>query len=403
MLVPRELARRLSVIAPSPTLAINARAAQLRGSGVDIFAFGVGEPDFEPPRFVLEAAKRAIDEGASKYTAVTGILPLRKAICERTERLRGYAPTPDQVCVSVGAKHALFNLALALYEPGDEVIIPAPYWVSYPEQVRMMGATPVIVSTREDEAWRMSPEALRSAITAKTKAIILCSPCNPTGIAYSEAELRGLLEVVRDSDAWFIADEIYADLLYDNRCHASPLALAPDLADRVVLVDGLAKSYAMTGWRIGWAVGPTHLIKALDLVQGQSTTNATAVAQHAAVAALTGPQDEVRAMRDAFERRRNVMLEELNAVPGVRCRVPDGAFYAFADVRGLLGLVTEGGPLGGDADVSRFFLESAHVASVPGSAFGMPGYVRFSYATGEDRIRGGAASLRRAIAGATRP
>ncbi len=363
----------------------------------------MGEPDFEPPRFVLEAAKRAIDEGASKYTAVTGILPLRKAICERTERLRGYAPTPDQVCVSVGAKHALFNLALALYEPGDEVIIPAPYWVSYPEQVRMMGATPVIVSTREDEAWRMSPEALRSAITAKTKAIILCSPCNPTGIAYSEAELRGLLEVVRDSDAWFIADEIYADLLYDNRRHASPLALAPDLADRVVLVDGLAKSYAMTGWRIGWAVGPTHLIKALDLVQGQSTTNATAVAQHAAVAALTGPQDEVRAMRDAFERRRNVMLEELNAVPGIRCRVPDGAFYAFADVRGLLGLVTGGGPLVGDADVSRFFLESAHVASVPGSAFGMPGYVRFSYATGEDRIRGGAASLRRAIAGATRP
>ena len=400
--MPRDLARRLAPIAPSITLAINARAAELRASGLEVFAFGVGEPDFEPPSFVREAAKRAIDEGASKYTAVTGILPLRKAICERSARLRGYEPTPDQVCVSVGAKHALFNLAVALYEPGDEVIIPAPYWVSYPEQVPMMGATPVIVDTREEDGWRMSAEALRGAITSKTKAIILCSPCNPTGIAYTESELRALLAVVRDSDAWFIADEIYADLLYDNLSHASPLALAPELQDRVVLVDGLAKSYAMTGWGIGWAIAPARLIKALDLVQGQSTTNATAVAQHAAIAALSGPQDEVRDMREAFERRRNVMVAELNAVAGVRCRMPEGAFYAFADVRGLLGRTTASGTLHTCADVARFFLEQAHVASVPGSGFGAPGYVRFSYATGEDRIRAGVEALRRAIA-ATSP
>ena len=299
--------------------------------------------------------------------------------------------------VTVGAKHALFNLAIALYEPGDEVIIPAPYWVSYPEQVRMMGATPVIVNTEESSGWKLSPAALEAAITPKTKAIILCTPCNPTGIAYSPDELRALLDVVRRSDAWFIVDEIYAELIYDGLVHGSPLALAPDLADRVITVDGLAKSYAMTGWRIGWAIAPVHVIKAMDLVQGQSTTNATAVAQHAAVAALNGPQDEVVKMRDAFQHRRDAMITGLNSLTGVTCRKPEGAFYAFADVRGLYGLPNGDKRIVDDADVALFLLERAHVASVPGGGFGAPGYVRFSYATSEERIGAGIASMAAAI------
>ena len=376
---------------------MNARAAELRAKGVDVYAFGVGEPDFEPPRFILDAAKQAIDDGASKYTAVSGVLPLRQSICARTARIRGYEPRPDQVIVTVGAKHALFNLAIALYEPGDEVIIPAPYWVTYPEQVRMMGATPVIVQTDEAHGWKLTPEKLQSTITAKTKAIVLCTPCNPTGIAYTPEEMRGLLAVVAKTDAWFIVDEIYAELIYDGLRHASPLSIAPELADRVVTVDGLAKSYAMTGWRIGWAIAPTPLIKAMDLVQGQSTTNATSVAQHAAIAALNGPQDEVQAMRVAFERRRDVMITGLNALPGIKCRKPEGAFYAFADVRGLYGMSHGDKRIENDSDVALFLLDRAHVASVPGAGFGAPGYVRFSYATSEDRIGSGIASMRRAI------
>jgi aspartate aminotransferase len=395
--VPRNLAHRLSVVAPSVTLAMNARAAELRAKGVDVFAFGVGEPDFEPPSFVLEAAKAAIDKGASKYTAVTGIAPLKQAICAATTRARGWTPTPDMVCVSVGAKHALFNLALALYEPGDEVLIPAPYWVSYPEQVRIVGAEPVIVPTREADGWRMSPEDLRAALTPKTKAVILCSPSNPTGTAYDEGQLRGILDVLRAHDCWLIVDEIYAELTYDGFKHASVARLAPDMLDRIIIIDGVSKSYAMTGWRIGWSIAPKHVAKALDMVQGQSTTNASAVAQHAALAALTGDQAELARMRSQFEKRRNAMVAGLNSLPGVKCRTPEGAFYAFADCRGLYGLPWNGKSLQNDEDIAFWLLDRAHVAAVPGGAFGAPGYVRFSYALSEERIAKGIASIRAAI------
>ncbi len=391
------LAARLSVVAPSVTLAMNAKAAELRNKGVDVVAFGVGEPDFDPPRFVLDAAKRAIDEGASKYTAVTGIPALKKAICASTERRRGYAPKPEEVCVSVGAKHALFNVGLALYEPGDEIIIPAPYWVSYPEQVRMLGAEPVIVETREADGFRMTPEAFAKALTPKTKAVIICSPSNPTGSAYSKSEWSALLEVFAKHDAWLVVDEIYADLLYEG-AHTSPPALRPDLRDRMVMIDGVSKSYAMTGWRIGWSIAPTRVSKAIDIVQGQSTTNATAVAQYAALAALEGPQDEVKVMRDAFEKRRAVMVEGLNSLPGVTCRTPEGAFYAFAECSGLYGIPFRGSTLKTDEDIAFWLLEEAHVASVPGGAFGAPGYVRFSYATSEERIKLGIENIRAAIA-----
>ena len=396
--MPTTFAERLRAVAPSVTLAMNARAAELRAKGVDVFAFGVGEPDFEPPRFVREAAKRAIDDGlTSKYTAVTGIAPLKKAICEATARSRGWEPTPDMVTVSVGAKHALFNLALALYQAGDEIVIPAPAWISYPEQVRIVGATPVLVPTREEDGWRMSPEALAAAITKKTKAIILCSPSNPTGTAYTDAQLLALLEVVRAHDCWLVVDEIYAELVYDAFEHHSVAKLAPDLRSRIVIIDGVSKSYAMTGWRIGWSIAPRALSVALDTVQGQSTTNPSAVAQYAALAALTGPQDEVTAMREQFQKRRDAMVAGLRSVPGIQCRVPEGAFYAFADCRGLYGTRWGDKTLASDEDVAFWLLDRAHVASVPGGPFGAPGYVRFSYATNEERIAKGIASMRAAI------
>jgi aspartate aminotransferase len=400
--VSRTFASRLSVVAPSVTLAMNARALDLKSRGVDVFAFGVGEPDFEPPQHVREAAKRAIDAGASKYTAVTGIPPLKDAICEATERMRGWRPKPENVCVSVGAKHALFNLALALYEPGDEVVIPKPYWVSYPEQVRIVGATPVLVDTREDDGWKLSPERLEKALTPRTKAVILCTPSNPTGAAYTEAETEALLAVLRKHDCWLIVDEIYAELVYDGFRFVSAAKLAPDLRDRMVVVDGVSKTFAMTGWRIGWVLATAPLVKALDVVQGQSTTNAAAVSQHAAVAALRGSMDDFVRIRATFQKRRDAMIQGLNSLPGVRCRKPEGAFYAFADCRGLLGLDWNGKALATDEDIAFWLLDQAHVAAVPGGPFGAPGYVRFSYAASEERIAAGIASMRRAVEAAWR-
>jgi aspartate aminotransferase len=395
------LAKRLDAVAPSATLEMSARAASLRARGVDVFAFSVGEPDFEPPRFVLDAAKAAIDRGVSKYTAVSGIAPLKEAICAATARSRKWTPSPNQVTVSVGAKHALFNLAIALYEPGDEIIIPAPCWVSYPEQVRMMGATPIVVETLESEGWRISPDALSRALNAKTKAVILCSPSNPTGAAYPAAEMRALLEVLARHDCWIVVDEIYAELVYDGFEYVSIAKIAsaidPRLLERIVIIDGVSKQYAMTGWRIGWSISPPDLARVLDTVQGQTTTNAAAISQHAALAALTGPQEEIAKMRSSFERRRNTMVDGLNSIPGVRCRRPEGAFYAFADCRGLYGIEHGGRPISTDLELATWLLERAHVASVPGDSFAAPGYLRLSYATNEERIAAGIASIRAAV------
>ena len=299
--------------------------------------------------------------------------------------------------MSVGAKHALFNLAIALVEPGDEVVIPKPFWVSYPEQVRMMGGTPVLVDTDESAGWKLSPRALEKAITPRTKAIILCTPSNPSGTTYAEHELASLVDVVRRHDCWLIVDEIYGELIYDGLPYVSVGKIAPDLADRLVVVDGVSKTFAMTGWRIGWAVGPSPLIKALDLVQGQSTSNATAVAQHAAIAALKCPPGDFTATRASFQKRRDAMVSGLASIPGVRCRTPEGAFYAFADCRGLYGLNWNGKAIASDENVALWMLDQAHVAAVPGGAFGAPGYVRFSYAANEERIAAGIASIRRAV------
>jgi aspartate aminotransferase len=394
----RDFADRLSAIAPSATLAMAAKAAKLRGEGHKVYPFSVGEPDFETPAHIREAAKAALDKGATRYTAVTGTADLKAAICASAERHRGYKPDPSQVVVSSGAKHALFNLALALYQPGDEVIIPAPYWVSYPEQVRIVGATPVVVPTREEDGFRLQPADLEAALSPRTKAVILCTPSNPTGAAYAAEHLLPLLEVLRTSDSYIIVDEIYADLVYEGFVHTSLPSLAADLRDRMIIVDGVSKTFAMTGWRIGWSIASPALTKVIDVVQSQSTTNAAAVSQAAAVAALTGPRDDFFAMRAAFARRRVVMVEGLNAIPSVRCRMPEGAFYAFPDVRGIYGRRFRGKELVTDEDVAMWLLEDVHVATVPGAPFGAPGYLRFSYACAETDIVEGMARIRERLA-----
>src|SRR6185312_2528072 len=315
-----------------------------------------GEPDFDTPAHVRNAAKAAMDAGATHYTAVPGTAELRSAICAATERDRGYRPAPNQIVVGCGVKDVLFNLAFVLYEPGDEVLIPAPHWVSYPEHVRMVGAQPVIVPTTEDDGFRLRPEALSAALTPRTKAVILCTPSNPTGAAYSAEHLLPLIEVLRAHDCWIIVDEIYAELTYDGFKHTSLAVLAEDLRDRLIVVDGVSKTYAMTGWRIGWSIAPPEVTKALEIVQSQGTTNACSVSQAAAVAALNGPRDDVHAMRAAFARRRGRMVEGLRGTNGIRCRMPEGAFYAFADIRGLYGMVHKETEMTSDEEVALWLL-----------------------------------------------
>jgi len=392
------VAQRLSAVKPSATVAVAQRARELKAQGIDVLSFSVGEPDFDTPVHIREAAKKAIDSGATRYTAARGIVELREAICEASAKRRaGVTYDPSQVVVSVGAKHTLFNLALALYDEGDEVLIPAPYWVSYPEQVRLAGATPVIVQTTEEEGFRMTPEALRAAITPKTKALILCSPSNPTGAAYTGEQLRALADVAAERNFWIIVDEIYGQLVYGGFDQKSIAEVAPDLKDRIIIVDGVSKTFAMTGWRIGWMFAPEYVTKACEKIQGQATTNPSSIAQHAAIAALRGPWEPMEEMRQAFEARRSIIVEGLNAIDGISCGMPEGAFYAFANVQPLIGKQGGGKMLETDIDVAGYLLEEARCAVVPGTAFGAPGFVRISYAASNDMIREGLSRIGEAL------
>ena len=392
------VAERLSVIKPSATVAIAQKARDLKAKGVDVLSFSVGQPDFDTPAHIGDAAKRAIDEGKTTgYTAVRGIPDLCAAIADVSAKRRGgLKHTPEEVVVSVGAKHTLFNLATALYDPGDEIIIPAPYWVSYPEQVKLFGATPVVVDTTGSD-FKLTPELLRGAITPKTKALILCSPSNPTGAAYTADELRALADAVKDQKFWIIVDEIYAQLIYGGFEQRSILEVAPDLKDRTIIVDGVSKTFAMTGWRIGWMLAPPHVAKACDKIQGQGTTNPSAVSQYAALAAVTGPSEPIEAMRKAFEDRRAVIVDGLNAIDGIECRMPEGAFYAFPSVKGLFGKKAGDKVLEDDLAVANYLLEEARCAVVPGTAFGTNGYLRISYACSTDQIREGLGRIGAAV------
>ncbi|MFO0685907.1 MAG: pyridoxal phosphate-dependent aminotransferase [Sandaracinus sp.] len=392
------LAHRLSTIAPSATIAIADRAAALKASGVDVLSFGLGEPDFDTPVAIRDAAKAALDKGATRYTRVRGVTPLREAIAADSLRRRGVAHDPEEIVVSTGAKQSLFDLALALLDPGDEAIIPAPYWVSYPEQVILVGGVPKIVPTDEAHGFRLTPEALEAAIGPRTKVLILCTPSNPTGAAYDEASLRALAEVLRRHPIWVVVDEIYGQIVYDGFVQKSLLTVAPDLKERLIIVDGASKTYAMTGWRIGWALASRSISAACEMLESQATSSPTTVAQYATIAALGSTREALDAMVAEFAARRAKMVDGLNAIPGIRCRKPEGAFYAFPSVQGLIGAKTaEGKTLSDDVDVTGWLLEAARVAVVPGTAFGAPGYVRLSYAASQAQIQTGLERIAAAV------
>ena len=384
-----KLAQRLLAFAPSATGEVFKRVAELRAQGVALVSLAVGEPDFEPPLHVRRAAQRALEAGPFGYTQVSGLAALREAICAESRARRGAGSdyAPDQVVVSAGAKHALYNVAQALYDPGDEIILPTPSWVSYAEQARMAGATPVCVPCAPERQFLLDPHALRAAITERSKALVLCNPNNPTGAAYGAAELRALVEVVRSHPRlWLIVDEIYAELCYDGFSAPSLCELAPELRERLVVIDGVSKTHAMTGFRVGWSLSPRALARACETIQSQTTTSIATVAQLAALAAVSGDKAHVAAMREQYQRRRDRLLAGLAGLPGTRSDVPRGAFYLFLDVRGWLGRSARGVRLDDDLAVAHWLLEHVRLAVVPGSAFGTPGFLRLSYATSDAEI-----------------
>jgi len=394
------LAERLKTLAPSSTLAVQAKAKALRARGVDVISFGAGEPDFDTPERIKAAAVEAMRRGETKYTEVAGIPELRAAVCAKLKRDNGLEYEPDDVLVSCGAKHTLFNMAVAILNPGDEVLIPSPYWVSYPEQARLVGGVPVEVLTREATGFDLDPQRLAAAVTPRTKAIVLNSPNNPTGAVFSVEALEAVARLAVEADLLVVSDECYEALTFEGR-HVSIAALGPDVKARTLVINTCSKAYAMTGWRIGYAAGPRALIRAMTDVQSQVTSNPSSVAQWAAVEALAGPQDQLRTMVAEFVRRRRLIVDGLNRLDGVVFARPRGAFYAFANVSGLFGRSSAGAAgttrLGGSLDVAAFLLEAARVAVVPGLDFGSDAHVRLSYATSDALIREGLARMDDAI------
>jgi aspartate aminotransferase len=376
--VDLRLSERVARVKPSPTMAVTAKATELKRAGRDIIGLGAGEPDFDTPEHIKAAAVEAIRAGRTKYTGVEGIPELRAAICEKFRRDNQIDYRPDQVLVSCGAKQSIYNLAMALLGPGDEVIIPAPYWVSYPDIVLLADATPVIVSAGAAQNFKITPAQLAAAITPRTRLLILNSPSNPTGVAYTRAELEALAEVLRAHPQVMTAtDDIYEHIYWGQEPFCSLLTAAPDLHERVVTINGVSKVYAMTGWRIGYAAGPRKLIGAMNKLQGQSTSNPCSISQYASLAALTGDQSCVADMSVAFRQRHDWLLEALNGLPGFSCLPADGAFYAFPDVSGAIAALDS---VDDDTGFAEYLLEKSGVAVVPGIAFGAPGHVRLSYA-----------------------
>jgi aspartate aminotransferase len=382
------LAERARRLQPSPTLAIAARARAMRAQGIDVLSFSAGEPDFDTPERVKAAAARALAEGRTKYTDTAGILELRAAICAKLKRDNDLDYDPADVIVSVGAKHTLYNIAAVLFDPGDEVLVPAPYWVSYTEQVRLFDGRPVVVPTDEARGFQLDVAALRAAVTPRTKALILNTPNNPTGAVFGRGDLAAVGALAVERDFWIVSDECYEALSYEGRV-PSIATLGPEVKARTLVVHTCSKAYAMTGWRIGYTAGPREIVRAMGDFQGQCTSNPASVAQWAAVEALGGPQDDVAKMAGEFDRRRRAIVEGLNRIPGIRCALPQGAFYAFPDVSGLFDRRWRNGVLRTSGDVTAFLLEEARVAVVPGADFGSDRHLRLSYACGLDTIEEG--------------
>lgn len=383
------LARRMSAVQPSPTIAITQLANELRRQGKDVIGLSQGEPDFDTPDHVKAAAKAAIDAGQTKYTDVDGTPQLKRAIVAKFERENGLRYEPSQISVGTGGKQVLYNALCATLDEGDEVIIPAPYWVSYPDMVRLAGGQPVTVACSEADGFKLTAEALRVAITPRTKWLVLNSPSNPTGAGYSAIELKALADVLLDHpQVLVLTDDMYEHLRYDGWEFATIAAVEPRLFDRTLTVNGVSKAYAMTGWRIGYAGGPAKLIKAMATIQSQSTTNPSSVSQAAAIAALSGPLDFLAERNAVFQQRRDLCLAAFNSIPGLGCRKPDGAFYLFPSCAGMIGRRRADGRLiETDVDFATFLLEEANVAVVPGTAFGLAPFFRISFATATERLR----------------
>jgi aspartate aminotransferase len=392
-----KLADRVNKIQPSPTLAIDAKAKALKAQGIDIVGFGAGEPDFDTPANIKEAAKRAIEEGFTRYTPVGGTDELKDAIIAKLKRDNTLEYARNEISVACGAKHSLYNISHVLVQEGDEVIIPAPYWVSYPDQVVLAGGKPVFIETDETTAFKITPEKLEKAISKNTRALVLNSPCNPTGTTYSREELVAIGAVCLKHDFFIISDDIYERLLYDGMPFCNIATAVPALKGRTMVVNGVSKTYAMTGWRIGYAAGPAEVISAMTKMQSQSTSNPNSIAQKAAVEALNGSQETVEKMIVEFEKRRTYIVDRLNGIPGVSCFKSHGAFYAFPNISRLFGKSFEGKVIANSSDFAAYLLEKAQVALVPGIAFGADNYARLSYATSMENIKKGLDRIEAAV------
>lgn len=383
------LSFKANKIEPSVTLSITAKAKELRQKGIDVVSFGVGEPDFNTPRNIIEAAIKAMENGNTKYTETNGILPLRNAICDKLKKDNNLQYKPEQIVVSNGAKQCLANVFFALLNPGDEVIVPSPYWVSYPELIALADGVPVYVKGEESNGYKYTTEALKAALSDKTKAILLNSPNNPTGAVYSKDELYQIAEVAKENDLLIIADEIYEKLIYDDIEHVSIAALSEDAYNRTIVINGLSKSYSMTGWRMGYTASSKEIAKLITSIQSHMTSNACSITQYASIEALTGPQDKIQEMIEEFGKRRKYMIKELEAIDGISIIKPQGAFYIMVNVGSFVGKKLNGNKIMSSMDFASKLLEEESVALVPGEAFGIDNYVRISYATSIENIEKG--------------
>jgi len=377
----------VSRIEQSITLAITAKAKAMKAEGIDVISMSAGEPDFDTPDNIKQAAIKAINDGITKYTPAVGLPALRKAVAEKFEKDNGLSYKPEETIVNCGAKHSEFVAIMALVDEGDEVIIPTPYWVSYPEMVKVAGGKPVIVETLPENELKLTAEQLREAVTPRTKALIMNSPSNPSGMVYTRDELLALVEVLRELEIYTISDEIYEKILYDGAEHYSIASLDPKVFSRTITINGVSKSYSMTGWRIGYAAGPLEVIKAMGKLQSQETSNPCSISQMATIEALTGPQDSVGIMVKAFDERRTYIVDSLNSMEGVTCVKPKGAFYAFPDFSAHYGKSANGKVINGSVDLSSYLLEEMKVGVVPGAGFGADAHLRISYATSMDAIK----------------
>ncbi len=392
-----KLSSRIQAIKPSPTLAITVKAKALQAEGRDIIGFGAGEPDFDTPVHIKKAAIKAIEDGFTKYTPVDGIVELKDAIINKLRVDNQLDYNRSEVVVSCGAKHTLYNLCQVLFEEGDEVIIPSPYWVSYLDMVVLSGAKPVILKTTESQGFKLEPKQLEEAITRNTRAVIINSPSNPAGVVYTASELEALAEVILRKGILVLSDDVYEKIIYDGKPFMNIASLSKDLKKMTVVVNGVSKAYSMTGWRIGYAAGPEEIIAAVTKLQSQNTSNPTSIAQKAAVEALNGPQNSVTEMVEEFRKRRNTIVEKLNAIPSITCMLPQGAFYVFPDVSALFGRSYRGIVISNSSDFTAYLLDEANVAVVPGVDFGHDNHIRLSYATSLKNIEEGLERIKNAV------